>query len=77
MVKAETILALCERLKFHSRQADQEGQEDLAFDCRLALLYCQRLAALTIADEAAAAFDPVRRRELTEEAAALWQEARP
>jgi hypothetical protein len=77
MVKAETILALCERLKLHSRQADQEGQEDLAFDCRLALLYCQRLAALTIADEAAAAFDPVRRRELTEEAAALWQEARP
>ena len=77
MVKAETILALCERLELHSRQADQQGQEDLAFDCRLALLYCRRLAALTIADEAGAEFDPDRRRELTEEAAALWQEARP
>jgi hypothetical protein len=77
MVKAETILALCERLELHSRQADQQGQEDLAFDCRLALLYCRRLAALTIADEAGAEFDPDRRRELTKEAAALWQEARP
>ena len=74
MAKAETILALCERLKVHSQQAEQQGQEDLAFDCRLALLYCQRLAAVTIADKAGAEFDPNRRRE---EAAALWQEARP
>jgi hypothetical protein len=77
MVKAETILALCERLKLHSQQAEQQGQEDLAFDCRLALLYCQRLAALTIADKAGAEFDPDRRRQLTDEATALWQEARP
>jgi hypothetical protein len=77
MVKAETILALCGRLELHCRQADQQGQEDLAFDCRLALLYCQRLAALTIADKAGAEFDPDRRRQLTDEATALWQEARP
>jgi hypothetical protein len=42
MIKAETTLALCERLKLHSQQADEQGQEDLAFDCRLALLYRQR-----------------------------------
>jgi hypothetical protein len=77
MVKAETILALCERLTVHSRQAEQQGEEELAFDCRLALLYCRRPAALTRADEAGSEFDPDRRRQLTEEATALWQEARP
>jgi hypothetical protein len=61
----------------HSRQAEQQGEEDLAFDCRLALHYCRRLAALTLADEAGSELDPDRRRQLTEEATALWQEARP
>jgi hypothetical protein len=68
MLKAEGILALVERLRNHGRRASAE----LGSDLRLAAVYLRRLAALAIADEAASEREPVRKRQLQQNALELW-----
>jgi len=67
MVKAESILALTERLRGHARRA----KGNLGADLRLARLHLRRYAALLIADEAAGEPDPSRKAQLIEEIVSL------
>jgi hypothetical protein len=74
MVKAESVLTLASRLKYHSKQAQRRGDDDLTADFPYAVHICRRYAALAIAEEAAHESDSARREQLTQEAVFAWRE---
>jgi hypothetical protein len=71
MVKAESILALSERLKIHQKNLVAWRQFNFAADLRLASTYLRCLAGYAVLDEARSEAKPSRREQLKKEAVDL------
>ena len=69
MLKAESIIALSERLRQQSRRS---RNHDMTADLRLAALYLRRFASIVILDEAAVERDERRKAKLQDEGMSLW-----
>ena len=75
MATAEGLISLSERLRQHAQRIRRRGPNAFAVDLRYAAYAARRLAALLVADEAAAARGTPDEVRLACEAAALWREA--
>lgn len=69
--KAETVIALSERLTQHARRARKVGADDIAYDLRLCRAYLRVFAASLNDNEADQKRDPKRRTQLHREAIEL------
>lgn len=72
-MRAESLIALAERLKTEARRV-RKNEPAFAADLRYAVFCCRKLAALAVAEELAGEHDAGRRRELAEEIGLLCRE---
>jgi hypothetical protein len=71
MVKAESIIALSERLKIHAKNVVAWQQFNFTADLRLASTYLRCLAGYAVLNEARNESDPSQREQLKKEAVKL------